>query len=133
MAAIRPVVGLRSNAEEIAAALQRGSRELRDLRPAMRELKERGEGYVKRRVPRRTGRLARSVRGVSRGTSLRIQVGGRGVPYAAVQEYGWKAHNIKPKRYVRRAYAQLARIAPGVIERHIAQQLRRVGVDNRRT
>ena len=47
-----------------------------------------------------TGRLAGSVRGKGTKTAAEFSAGGPGIPYAAVQEYGYAAHNIPAQPYL---------------------------------
>jgi phage gpG-like protein len=48
------------------------------------------------RPPRRTGRLQASIRPVPDQTAAQIEAT---APYAAVIEFGWRAHNIRPQPY----------------------------------
>jgi hypothetical protein len=54
-------------------------------------------------APKRSGNLARSVKGNRAKEKVQIKAGGRGVPYAGVIEYGWPARNIESQSYLRRA------------------------------
>lgn len=49
---------------------------------------------AKRKVPRKSGRLAGSIRPRSTTTMARIEAG-VGLKYAAVQHFGWPGHNIE--------------------------------------
>jgi len=51
------------------------------------------------RAPRRSGRLSSSIR-VLDVTNAGADIGS-GLIYAGVQERGWKAHNIRPRWYIR--------------------------------
>jgi HK97 gp10 family phage protein len=55
------------------------------------------------RAPRRTGRLAGSIRATSDKRGGQVAAGGGGVAYAKVQEYGWAGHNIRAQPYMRPA------------------------------
>jgi hypothetical protein len=55
------------------------------------------------RAPRRSGRLAASIRPASDRRGGLVSAGGGGVAYAKVQEYGWAGHNIAAQPYMRPA------------------------------
>ena len=50
--------------------------------------------------PRRTGRLAGSVRGSGTKTAAVVRAGGARIPYAAVVEYGSPTRHIRPRPYL---------------------------------
>lgn len=51
-------------------------------------------------APRRTGRLAASVRGNKAVGRAQIKAGGAAVPYAGPVHYGWPAHGIEGNPFV---------------------------------
>lgn len=62
---------------------------------------------VRRRAPRRTGRLAGSVRAIRRVGSAILAVGTEvRVPYAGPINFGWPARNIKAQEFI---YSTIAR------------------------
>jgi hypothetical protein len=74
------------------------------------------------RPPRRSGALAGSVRSSARGRLAVVEVGSGSVPYAGVQEWGWRAHHNTARAYLQRAAhgtepAWSARITAGVRDR----------------
>jgi hypothetical protein len=52
------------------------------------------------RAPRRSGRLAASVRGTKRVGGARVLAGGAVVPYAGPVHYGWPARDIDGQPFV---------------------------------
>jgi hypothetical protein len=48
------------------------------------------------RTPRRTGRLAGTVKAAGTRSAALVRVGSRTVPYAGPIVFGWAAHNIEP-------------------------------------
>jgi hypothetical protein len=58
--------------------------------------------------PRLTGALKASIRGTA---DAREAVVGSNLVYAPVQEYGWRAHNIRPHRFLSSAFAARSRDA----------------------
>ena len=51
-------------------------------------------------APRRSGRLAGSIRALGSQTSGRAAVGKKSVPYAGVIHYGWPARNITAQPFL---------------------------------
>lgn len=79
------------------------------------------------RAPRRTGRLAASVRGnraVSRAT---VSAGGAAVPYAGPIHWGWPAHHIAPQPFVVDAAQVTEPVWLAAYERDLAKAVDRVG------
>jgi hypothetical protein len=54
---------------------------------------------TKQRSPRRSGKLAKSVRAGASKFSAFVRVGSATVPYAGPIIYGWRAHNITPNPF----------------------------------
>jgi hypothetical protein len=52
------------------------------------------------RAPRRTGRLAASVRGNRAVGRAQVRAGGAALPYAGPIHYGWPAHRIEPHPFI---------------------------------
>jgi hypothetical protein len=62
---------------------------------------------VKKGAPRKSGRLARSVRGLATAKRAQLAVGSNvRVPYAGVINFGWPAHNIQPQEFIYRGIEQ---------------------------
>ena len=51
-------------------------------------------------APRRSGRLAGSIRPSGTKAAAIVRAGGARIPYAGVQEYGWPGHNIPAQPYI---------------------------------
>jgi phage gpG-like protein len=86
--------------ERLAATMDDAGEELARLTDSHRQV----AALVVRamRPPRRTGRLQASIRPVPDQTAAQIEAG---APYAAVIEFGWRAHNIRPQPYFTKAIA----------------------------
>jgi len=54
-------------------------------------------------APRRSGRLAGSIRPARQAKRARIQAGGGKVPYANPIHWGWPSHNIEASLFLSRA------------------------------
>lgn len=52
------------------------------------------------KVPRRTGRLAGSIRSSGQARSGVVRAGSAGVPYANPIHFGWSKHNIHPNPFM---------------------------------
>lgn len=87
----------------LRAALRRAGLELADLKEANAAAAALVATAASARAPRRTGRLAASIRGnraVSRATIL---AGGAAVPYAAPIHWGWPARHIEANPFISEA------------------------------
>lgn len=51
-------------------------------------------------VPRRTGRLAGSIRPLGSQRSAQVAAGRKNIPYAGVIHFGWPRHNIDPQPFL---------------------------------
>lgn len=82
-------------------------------------------------APRRSGRLAASVRSSGQARQGVIRAGKAAVPYAGVIHFGWPGHNIRPQPFL---YDALDRRASEVIDRYEAavdQIIHRHGLDRK--
>ena len=52
------------------------------------------------KAPRRTGRLAGSIRGNSAKASAIVRAGGARIPYAGVIHWGWPQHHIEAQPFL---------------------------------
>lgn len=90
--------------------LRRAFREVGDDMSDLKELHKRLADDVadsaKRKVPVRSGRLQRSIRGKGTKTAARVEAGNNrksgptSVPYAAPIHFGWGARGIKPQPFM---------------------------------
>lgn len=87
-------------ARELRRDLRRMGDDLADLKDAHAAAAALVAAEAGRRAPKRTGRLAASVRGnraISRAT---VSAGRASIPYAGPIHWGWAAHNIDPNPFV---------------------------------
>ena len=102
--------------------------ETADLKEAFARIAQRGADRASQLVPRRTGRLASTIRG-NRATSKAVVAVGRAtVPYAGPINYGWAARNIAPAHYLQRTDEQMQPIALQMLEDEINHQIRARGL-----
>lgn len=89
--------------ERLAATLARAADDMGDMRDgpdtAVRVVVAAARGIA----PRRTGRLAHGIEGRVQRGQVGLGVGGPASVYGGVQEYGWPAHGIRPRRFLRSA------------------------------
>jgi len=55
---------------------------------------------ARRKVPRRSGKLAGSIRSSGQAKTGVVRAGSRGVPYANPIHFGWAKHNIRPQPFL---------------------------------
>lgn len=79
-------------------------------------------------VPKRTGRLAASIRGNKSKNRAVVKAGGARLPYAAPINYGWPAHNIEPSEFMQKADREMRRTAPTMVERLVDAALKARGL-----
>lgn len=99
-----------------------------DLKGAFGTIAKRGAGYASGFAPRRSGRMAGSVRGNKAKNKAVITVGGARVSYAGPQNFGWPARGIPAAGFMQRADAKITPEAPGLIEDELGDILRREGL-----
>lgn len=78
---------------------------LEDLKAVHDKVGELVERRADPRVPRRSGRLAGTLRHAGQKGAAVIREGRASVPYAGVQEYGWRARGIPAQPHIRPAIA----------------------------
>jgi len=64
------------------------------------ELAEDVAQTARRKVPRRSGALAGSIRSSGQARTRVVRAGSSGVPYANVTHFGWAKHNIRPQPFL---------------------------------
>lgn len=95
---------LRRNVKAAAADLPGGTGTtnawINDIKDAYRNVGNIVAPAAKTKAPKRTGRLAGSVRTSGTTTAATVRVGYASVPYAGPIHYGWPARNIEPQPFV---------------------------------
>lgn len=87
-----------------------------DALDVMKDLAEQGARLASSFAPRRSGRLAASVRGGRARNSATVRAGSVAVPYAGVINYGWRKRNIQPAYFMERASGVLRPRIPTRLE-----------------
>ena len=107
-------------------ALQRFGVEAEDLKDVMSEIAAEGARLASSFAPKRSGKLAGTVRG-NKAKAKAIVIAGRArVPYAGAINYGWQKRNIKPALFMQRADAALAPKAVEMLEKGLDEIIRKV-------
>lgn len=126
MAATSEVIG----ADRLARTLRAAGSEIADLTPAQKEIARLVQAEAVRRVPVRTGRLARSVQTTAGPASAVVRFGGPGVAYAAPIHWGVGPrvglrgpHNIRPTRFATDAVQALEPQIESVYLKQIDREL----------
>lgn len=94
-----PVVRV-EGVRQLRTALRRADGDLSDFRQANAEAAAIASSASGTRVPRRTGRLAASIRPGATQTQAIVRAGGSSVPYAQVIHWGWPARHIRPQPFI---------------------------------
>lgn len=84
------VVGL----NELVRTMKRAGLDITELKDAHHRAGEIVAQYAETIVPRRSGRLASSIRAAKQVRRARVQAGRASVPYAAPIHWGWPRRNI---------------------------------------
>lgn len=75
-------------------------------------------------APRRSGRLAASIKASKTKSRATIRAGSARVPYAGAINYGWRSRNIGPAYFMQRADLVLRRRVPRELQRQIRRLIR---------
>lgn len=109
-------------------ALQKVGAEADDLKDVFSEIAARGAELASSFAPRRTGRLAATVRGNRAKNKAVVAAGRARVPYAGPINYGWPARSIKPALFMQRADEALAPQAVALLEAGLNDVIRKAGL-----
>jgi hypothetical protein len=80
--------------DQLARSMRRAGEDIEELKDAHAAAAGIVAAAAEARAPRRSGRLAGSVRGSRQIRRARVQAGSSRVPYAAPIHWGWPARNI---------------------------------------
>jgi hypothetical protein len=84
----------------LVRTLSRAGEDLSELKAANAKAGEIVAGDAGSRVPRRSGRLAGTIRAARQTRRARVTVGRASVPYAGPIHWGWQARHIAPNPFV---------------------------------
>lgn len=87
-------------ARELRASLRKAGADLADLKAVNASVASMVASAAMAAAPRRTGRLAASVRGNRAVSTARISAGTAGIPYAGAIHWGWPSRNIEAQPFI---------------------------------
>jgi phage gpG-like protein len=102
--------------------------EVNDLKDAFSKIAAEGADIAERHTPKRSGRLAASIRGNRAQSKAVVTAGRSAVPYAGVANYGWPSHNIPAAEFMQAADREMQPIALRRLEDEITALIRKKGL-----
>lgn len=90
-------------ARELRAALKRAGEDVGDLKAAHADAASIVATFAGASAPRRSGRLAGSIRASGTTSKAIVRVGKKSVPYASVIHWGWARRGIRANPFVSEA------------------------------
>lgn len=115
--------------EQVRAQFKALGFKVSDLSAAFGQIAAEVAGDARATAPKVSGRLAGNVRPGRAKTKATVAVGGAGVPYAGPINYGWRARNIAPTRFMNKAADDKADSSAVTLAREIQRLIRSVGLD----
>ncbi len=109
---------------ELRRAFREIDDDMSDLKDLHKRLADDIAGTAKTKVPVRSGRLKRSIRGSGTKTAARVRAGNNqknfrhGVPYAGPIHFGWAERGIRPQPFM---YEALDNRRQEVVDRYNAE------------
>lgn len=97
-----PIVQVRG-ARQLRASLKKAGKDLQDMKAAHAAVAALVAAAAAQRAPKRTGRLATSIRGSGTTTAAVIRAGFKSVPYAGPIHWGWPARGIAAQPFLSEA------------------------------
>lgn len=92
---------------ELVRDLEKAGVEVADLKDAFGSIAARAANLAAGFAPRRSGKLAASIRGTKAKNYAAVSAGSARVPYAAPVNYGWLKRNIAASEFMQRADDQM--------------------------
>lgn len=113
---------------KLTRSLQSLGLDVEDLKDAFGPIAEKGAQLAAGFAPRRSGRLAASVRGNRAKNKAVIAAGRARVPYAGAINYGWPRRGIRASRFMQRADEAMRPVALAELEHAINTKIRSRGL-----
>lgn len=102
--------------------------EVTDLKDAFAQIASEATAAVTSHTPRRSGRLAASLRGNRAQSKAVVRAGSKAVPYAGVTNYGWPRRGIRAAEFMQRGDEEMRPKAVQRLEAQIESAIRRRGL-----
>lgn len=116
------------NLRRVIKDLQTLGVEVDDLKEAFGSIASEAAEKAAQFAPKRTGRLAASVRGNKAKSKAVVTAGRARVPYAGAINYGWRKRGISPSEFMQRADAAMQDRAVQLLEDSINRAMSRRGL-----
>jgi hypothetical protein len=116
-----------TGAKELRRALKHMGADMKDLTRINRAAAEDVAKHARDRAPRRSGRLAKSVKARATRSAGRVQAGSRLVPYAGPIHFGWHRRHISPQPFIYDALDERRSEVVDLYEKRVAELVVRVG------
>lgn len=114
-----------SGADEVAAQMRLLGYRSRDMRKVFTQLGNEIVADAQAHAPRKSGRLAGSIRANAWSTGVRV---GSPVRYTGVQEYGWRRHGIEPHYFLTNAADSKEQAAADDIAAEVNRLIKEAGL-----
>jgi len=111
---------------ELRRTMRRAAQDLGELKEVNAEAAEVILDSARRRVPRRSGRLASTLRSSGTKSAAVVRAGFKSVPYAPVVHFGWPEHGIEPQPFLTDAVDDTEREWRDLYRRAIARIMGRI-------
>ncbi|MDF1705066.1 MAG: hypothetical protein P1U38_09855 [Aeromicrobium sp.] len=102
--------------------------EVEDLKNAFATIAAEATELIASKTPRRSGRLAASVRGNRAQGKAVVRSGRASVPYAGPINYGWRKRNIEPSLFMQRGDVEYQPKAVQRLETELEAAITRKGL-----
>jgi hypothetical protein len=113
---------------QLAKDLQALGLDVDDLKDSFSAIADKGARVAADFAPRKSGRLAASIRGNRAKNKAVVAAGKARVPYAGVQNYGWPKRGIKGSGFLQKADEVLRPEALELLEREIKEKIAKRGL-----
>lgn len=114
---------------EVVRDLERAGVELDDLKDAQAAISSEGASTAQGYTPRRSGKLAGSVRGNRAKNKAEILIGRASVRYAGPILFGWPRRNIRAAHTIERTDTHMATAAPLILDRELSRIFTKYGFE----
>ncbi|KAA1424311.1 HK97 gp10 family phage protein [Nocardioides antri] len=109
---------------QVVRALQQMGLDVDDLKEAFSNIAQAGAESASRHAPKRTGRLAATIRGNRAKSKAVVTAGRASVVYAGPINYGWPSRNIAAAGFMQAADQEIQPQALQMLEDEINRKIR---------
>ncbi|MGL5928601.1 MAG: hypothetical protein ACRCY8_06675 [Dermatophilaceae bacterium] len=102
--------------------------EVDDLKTVFGKIADAAADRAAAAAPRKSGRLAASIRGNRAKNKAVVTAGRARVPYAGAINYGWRKRGIEPAEFMQESDRQMRQVAPRMLEQGIDKIIKGKGL-----